>query len=178
MAREPVSIARKRPSDPLESQGEQIVVQGREAVIMRTLGEIDLDNLSGEVQNAGSLVIWWGILHAKGKSERSRAELSLKTVEATVARDTRNRRMVEGEKVTENIIAELTTLDPDVTRAREEVIKAEEREDMLFVASLALQRKQLTLTNMTGSIARELTANSPTMRHVDEMIRTPHRREQ
>ena len=141
--------------------GDSIVVRGRTATIVRTIAEIDLDNLTREVQDVGGTAIWWGVLYARAQSDVGRAKLHVGVMEGQFAKAERTRRFNTGEKITDKIIEEETALSPDVIRAREELIDAEERAAMLRSVTFAVEQKQRTLTAMTGAIAREISAGWP-----------------
>lgn len=151
MAREPVGG---------DGGGDLVRVGDRTYSIVRTLAEIDLDNLTREVQDVGGHAIWWGVLYAHAQKEVSRAKLRVEVVEAQTAKALRLERARREEKVTEKIIEEETTIHKDVTAAKEVLLDAEERAGMLRAVTFAIEQKQRTLTAMTGALAREMGANT------------------
>jgi hypothetical protein len=112
------------------------------------------------VQEAGGFSIWWGVLHARAIKEVSRAKLRVEIVEGQTAKNLRLSRNSTGEKVTDQIIKEETSLHKDVITAKEELIEAEERANMLRSVTFAVEQKQRTLTALTGALAREVTADT------------------
>jgi hypothetical protein len=153
MAREPVGGGN-------DERTTEIAVGGRTREITRALGEIDYDNLIRETQDIGGHVIWWGVLHARAMKEVGRAKLRADVVEAQTARALRHERTRNGEKVTDKIIDEETSLHRDVIAAKEALIDAEERANILKSVSFSLEQKNRLLTSLTGAIAREMGANS------------------
>jgi hypothetical protein len=161
--------------EPIADGLDRVTVSGRTATVVRTLAEIDTDNLTKEVQEIGGTAIWWGVLYARALREVGRAKLRVGVVEGQTARAlrvtlARDRGL---EKVTEKIIEQEVTLHADVIAAKEEHIAAEERANMLRAVTFAIEQKQRTLTALTGAIAREFYANAPT--GADDVLRTMQR---
>jgi len=155
-----------------------VTLGGRTHDVVRTLAEINFDNLRDEVQKVGGTAIWWGVLYARASAEVGRAKLRVEIVEGQTAKQIRRERNNAGEKVTDKIIDEETSLHVDVQTVKEELIKAEERANILRAVQFAVEQKQRTLTALSASLARELGAN-----HVDgdalrtlQHGRTPDRR--
>lgn len=139
-------------------------VDGHTLDIARSLGEIDLDNLTREVQDIGGHVIWWGVMYARALGAARRAKRQARIVAATQARSIRERASLPTttkERLTEKALEELVTLDAAVQTAEDEQIRADERADVLRAVSMSLEEKQRTLRALTGALARELDAGAP-----------------
>lgn len=139
-----------------------VALRGRSHEVTRALAEINFDNLTSEVQNVGGTAIWWGVLHAHAQADVGRAKLRVEVIEGQTAKQLRRDRNTAGEKVTDKIIEEETSLHRDVQTAKEELIRAEERANILRAVQFAVEQKQRTLTALSGALAREMGAN-----HVD-----------
>ena len=142
-----------------------VEVGGRSLNIARTLGEINLDNLTGEVQSVGGESIWWGILAAQAAAETRRQELALDIIRAGVARRIRTDARLDtakGEaKLTEAGLVECIALDETFQKATLKHIDAEEKSDILRSVRFAIEQKARTLEKLSGPVGQEYRAGRP-----------------
>ena len=156
-----------------------IEIDGHSRRIARSLGDVNLDDLPSEVENAGGSAIWWGYQYARALRGAKLEKRNVKIVMATRAREIRERCLLPsyvGPKLTEAGLGELLTLDTVVQEAETRHIEAEFVADTLRAVHGAVEEKQRTLRNLTGALQREMSAASAgkylrdTMRtRVDEM---------
>ncbi len=146
------------PREPI-GEGASVSVEGRTINVARALGEIDFDNLTKEVHEAGGHVIWYGTLVARAYSQQRRAKLQLETVRAEVSKELRRDAMRLGEKTTERSIEENVLLDSRVRASENLMIECEEHVMILTAVQRALEEKQRTLRMMVGTLAREIDAS-------------------
>jgi hypothetical protein len=124
--------------------------------ILRSIAEIDMDDLRTEVQTAGGTAIYFGAMAAQATSSVRRAKLAFDVIKAQTARRIRAAARSVQEKTTENSIAEEVLLDDEVRAAEEAIIVAEERAGILRSVMTATEQKHRTLGNLSGALAREL----------------------
>lgn len=129
--------------------------------ITRSLGEIDLENLSREVREIGGHSIWWGVLAAQGAADHERACDHLKIVEATAGNQLRFEHQRAGDKFTVDSIRDEVMLTDTAKAARMAVIDTKERADILRAVSYSIGGKQRTLESLSANIGREILASSP-----------------
>jgi len=134
---------------------------GRSFNIARTLGEINLDNLIGEVQSVGGEAIWWGILSAQASTEAARVGLALDVVKAVASRRIRSQAIQAGEKLTEKGLEELLALDLTMQEAQEARLTAEEKSNIFRSVRFAVDQKARTLETLASQIGQEHRASQP-----------------
>lgn len=169
-------MARQAVTDPSPPSREPLALiehDGRLAHVDRALGEIDLDRLATEVQEAGGHAIWWGILAARGAGAAARAKRALKVTRAERGKHHRSQLARDpGAKITDKIIEEMVETDPAVDIAEQSVINADEQAAILRSVAMSVDEKQRTLRALTSALARELDAT-----HDGDPLRTTMRRE-
>ena len=153
MPREPVS------NGDAASDVARVSIEGRTIEITRTLGEINFDNLTKEVQEAGGQVVWYGTLAARAYSQQRRRKIQLEIARAEVSKDLRREAARLGEKTTERSIEENVLLNDRVQNVESALIDAEEHAMILTAVQRALEEKQRTLRMIVGTLARELDAS-------------------
>ena len=151
------------------SDSTEISVAGRHLDVARSLGEIDLDNLTREVQDANGTSIWWGVMQAEADHAVERAKLQLDVVKAEAAQKYRLDRNLGAEKTTEPMVAEHLTLHKGVREAKENVFEAERKAAILRAVSMSVNQKARTLEKLTFLIGQEHGANRSPLR--DEVKR-------
>lgn len=140
-----------------------VPMDGRDHVVRASLGELNLDNLSEEVERVGGHAVWWGVLAARARGEAARAKRRIKVVEGQRAKQHRIELDRANAKVTDAIIKELVATDAECERAEQEAIDAQERADIAAAAHEGVREKQRLVTSLTGALARELQASHGNM---------------
>jgi len=139
-------------------------VEGRASHIVRTLAEINFDDLTDEVQRVGGDAVWWGVLAARAKSAERRAILNAKIVEAETDKEIRQAMRasvtVDPDKkpLTEPAIKARVLTDARVRAAQEDEIKAQEQSAIVQAVHGAIEQKQRTLNGMSLLLLREQNA--------------------
>ena len=142
----------------------RIEVKDQAVAVKRATGDIDLDNLTGEVSESGGYALWWAHLKAKAEAEVERMDLALDVLSAQKAKDFRIKQSRLDAKTTEPMVAEHLMLDPDVQAAKEALIEAKEKASLVRAAYDAAQQKSRTLQNLTFLIGAEYGANHDPLR--------------
>jgi hypothetical protein len=144
--------------------GFKMNVADRTVEIVRALGEIDMDNLTREVQDAGGHSVWWAVLAAEQDAKIEHTRLALKTAEAEKAQKYRVEKSRLSEKVTEAMVQEHLTLDGVLVDLREVMIDEEKKSAILHAVSSAVNQKARTLQNLSFLIGQEHGANREALR--------------
>lgn len=137
---------------------------GSSADVVRSVGSIDMDNLTGEVSESGGFTLWWAHLKAQAEASVERLDLALDVLSAQKAKDFRIRQARSDQKTTEPMVAEHLMLDADVQAAKEALIEAKEKASLVRSAYDAAQQKSRTLQNLTFLIGQEHGANHDPLR--------------
>jgi hypothetical protein len=138
----------------------EIAHRARALELTRTVGRIDLDNLSEEVAGVGAEVIWWGMLAAEAAADVDTAKLRVETVRAQSARAYRDRMALNSAttRVTEAMVTEELALTPAVYDAEQALTQATENAGVLRAVHFALGGKQRTLESLAGLVGQTLRA--------------------
>ena len=150
MAREPISE---------ETTAVKLVVKlddDQALNVVKELGEIDLDNLSREVAEAGGHAIWFGVAAARTSAAARRVELTLNVLKASKAKKFREEHARLGEKYTVDSIKDDVTLDEEVQKGERKLIDAYEKSNILQAVKTAVEQKNRTVGNLTAAITKEL----------------------
>lgn len=142
----------------------RIEVKEQSVAVKRAIGDIDMDNLTGEVSESGGYALWWAHLKAKAEAEIERLDLALDVLSAKKAKDWRVQQARLDNKVTEPMVKEFITLDADVLAAKEALIDAKEKAALVRAAYDAAQQKSRTLQNLTFLIGAEYGATHEPLR--------------
>ena len=140
------------------------IAGGSSADVMRSVGSIDMDNLTGEVSEAGGFTLWWAHLKAQAEAAVERLDLALDVLSAEKAREFRTKQARLDAKTTEPMVAEHLTLHPEVIAAKEALIEAKSKATIVRAAYDAAQQKSRTLQNLTFLIGAEHGANRDPLR--------------
>jgi hypothetical protein len=148
--------------------GERIVTidiaGGSTADVLRSVGSIDMDNLTGEVSESGGYTLWWAHLKAQAEASVERLDLALDVLSAEKAKEFRVKQARADAKTTEPMVAEHLTLHPEVIAIKEALIDAKAKASMVRAAYDAAQQKSRTLQNLTFLIGAEVGANHDPLR--------------
>ena len=87
--------------------------------------DVAVDDLDRAFREQAALRLWYATQAAKAKEQHSKAKLSLEIVEASVAKELREKAATAGEKIVEARINSELALDRRVFAARKRVIEAE-----------------------------------------------------
>jgi hypothetical protein len=142
----------------------RVEVKDQAVAVKRAVGDIDLDNLTGEVSESGGYALWWAHLKAKAEGEVERMDLALDVLSAKKAKEFRIKQQRADAKTTEPMVAEFLMLDEDVMAAKVALIDAKEKASLVRAAYDAAQQKSRTLQNLTFLIGAEVGANHDPLR--------------
>lgn len=142
----------------------RVEVKDQAVAVKRAIGDIDMDNLTGEVSECGGYALWWAHLKAQAEAKVERLDLALDVLSAQKAKDFRLKKSRADEKITEPIVAEHLMLDVEVQAAKETLIEAKAQAALVRAAYDTAQQKSRTLQNLTFLIGQEVGANHDPLR--------------
>lgn len=148
----PAAISKRAP----EWEGK---VEGQRVDVFRRVADIDLDDLSTEVRQAGGNALWLAILAARARREQRQVEMRRDVVRAETAQRIRAEQNLPSNvgrpKLTEAGVSEQLTLDKHVQEAEQDLIEAELRVNVLRGAQTAAEQKQRTLGSLSLLLLKE-----------------------
>ena len=140
------------------------IAGGSSADVLRSIGNIDMDNLTGEVSEAGGFMLWWAHLKAQAESAVERMDLALDVLSAEKAKEFRTKQARLDAKTTEPMVSEHLMLHPEIIAAKEALIEAKSKASIVRAAYDAAQQKSRTLQNLTFLIGSEYGADHNPLR--------------
>lgn len=140
------------------------IAGGNSADVVRSVGSINMDDLTGEVSEAGGYMLWWAHLKAQAESAVERQDLALDVLSAEKAREFRLKQQRADAKTTEPMVAEHLMLHSEIIAAKEALIEAKAKATIVRAAYDAAQQKSRTLQNLTFLIGAEHGANHDSLR--------------
>lgn len=135
----------------------------RKARIAESLGRIDMENLTSEIEECGAQSVFYAMLCARAHRREGDAKRTLDVKMATLARKTRSDAVARGEKTTENSVTESVQVHPEYMSAYEEWLKAREAYEVVESVKFSLARKQDTCRELVTLLAQERAATTVSM---------------
>ena len=138
----------------------RVLVNGQAADLVESLGRINLDNLTEEVQETGAEQIWWGIMAARAERQAAQADFDTKTLRAEKRRQYRADAVNRGEQpgrggFTNDAIDDAVQLDPAYQSAARKALEAREAAEMVQSAKYAIIQKNDNIGNLAPLLSQE-----------------------
>jgi hypothetical protein len=131
----------------------EISTNGKTHAISDTLGRIDLDNLSREIEGCNAESVWWGVAAADADLAADRAKSLMDSVQADL--NQRFRTKAAGTRITDDAVKALTATHPEYREAQDAYFQAKRNASVIESVKYAVVQKARNLEKLTALLLAE-----------------------